>query len=73
MRENYKKNEEFPMGYFLGFSIVNQYRCGIKRVLREQRDNNANNLRNEDIDSERVNRLMENVKKMERCSFTGKF
>ena len=51
------------MGDYLGFSIVNQYRCTIKRILREQRDNNANTLRNEDIDSERVDRLMENVKK----------
>ena len=61
--ETHNRNEELPMGDYLGFSIVNQYRCAIKRILREQRDNNANTLRNEDIDSERVNRLMENVKK----------
>ena len=65
------------MGDYLGFSIVNQYRCAIKRILREQRDKNANTLRNEDIDSERVNRLMDNVKKRKdavaRANFKERF
>ena len=55
-------NEDLPIGDYIGFSIVNQYRCVIKRILREQRENNANTLRNEDIDTIGVNSLMINVK-----------
>ena len=49
------------IGDVLGFSVVNQYRCAIKKLLRNQRDSGVNMRKNEDVDSERVDRLMENV------------
>ena len=55
--------EDESIGDVLGWDMVNHYRCAIKRVLRHQRDNNANTLRNEDLDSERITRLLENVGK----------
>ena len=77
IRQSYEKTDDCPMGDVLGFNMVNQYRCAIKRILREQRDNNANTLKNEDIDSERVTRLMENVKKRKdavaRANFKERF
>ena len=51
------------VGNLLGLDMVNQYRCAIRKVLCEQRDQNQNKLRKEDIDSERIKRLMDNVAK----------
>ena len=53
--------DDSQIGDVLGFSVVNQYRCAIKKLLRNQRDSGVNFRKNEDIDSERVDRLMKNV------------
>ena len=55
--------EDCRIGNVLGFDMVNQYRCAIKKVLRHQRDQGLNKLKKDDIDSERIDRLMENVLK----------
>ena len=51
------------LGDILGWDMVNNYRCSIKRLLHHQRDSNIKCLRKEDIDSERIARLLYNVKK----------
>ena len=56
-------NEAEGIGDVLGWDMVNHYRCAIKRVLRYQKDNNANSLDKEALDSERIVRLLENVAK----------
>ena len=52
-----------PVGNLLGFDMVNQYRCAIKKVLCEQRDRNQNRLIKEDVDLESIKRLIDNVKR----------
>ena len=53
--------DNFQIRDVLGFSVVNQYRCAIKKLLRNQRDSGINFRKNDDIDSECVDRLMKNV------------
>ena len=44
--------DDSQIGDVLGFSVVNQYRCAIKKLLRNQRNSGVNYRKNDDIDSE---------------------
>jgi hypothetical protein len=49
-------------GDVLDFTAVNQYSCAVKEILQQQRDNGINNIRKDDLDSDRINHLMKMVK-----------
>ena len=51
-----------PFGDVLDFTAVNQYSCAVKEILQQQRDNGINNIRKDDLDSDRMNQLMKMVK-----------
>ena len=51
------------IGDVLGWDMVNHYRCVFKRVLHYQKDDNANSLQKEDLDSDRIVRLLKNLVK----------
>ena len=49
-------------GNVLDFNAVNQYSYVIKEILQVQRDNGINDIRKQDLDSDRMAHLMKLVK-----------
>ena len=49
-------------GNILDFNTLNQYSCAIKEILQVQRDDGINDIRKQDLDSDRMAHLMKLVK-----------
>ena len=59
--DTFNHSEEVTWEHFgnvVGFQTVNQYLCDVKEILTFQRDNGLTNLTNEDLMTDRVNKLL---------------